>query len=412
VTARAASTRRVVVTAVGIVSALGIGLDENRRRLLSGEGGIGPVTLFDPDGCRSRTAGEVPSLPPAPWRRFRAEGLDRGSHLLHHAFGEALAAGGLAPGDGTLRSVAVAVGTSVGGMISGERYHERFLSGGRPPLRLAADYLPHVQVHRAMADFGLSSVPVVFADACASGANAVGHAFRAVRSGESDAALAGGYDPLSAFVFAGFNSLQALSTGLCRPFDRERDGLVLGEGAAVLLLEEREAALARGAAILGEIAGYGFSGDAFHMTRPDPEGRGAEAAMRGALSDAGADPECVGYVNAHGTGTPFNDAMEAKAIRSVLGGRADRVPVSSTKAMTGHVLGGAGAIEAVFTLLALAASSIPPNLNYAVPDPECPVRVASVPEAAPGLSHALSNSFGFGGTNASLLLRAHEGGAR
>jgi 3-oxoacyl-[acyl-carrier-protein] synthase II len=405
-------TRRVAVTGMGIVSALGMGLPENREKALSGESGIRPVTRFDAGRYRTRQAGEVESLPLPPWRRYRAARLDRGSHLLYHAFVEALGQSGLAADGWGAVPPAVVIGTSVGGMISGERYHERFLREGSGSVGawMLFDFLPHSQVLHLMAEFGIDGAPLVFSNACASGANAIGHAFRSVRSGESDLAVTGGYDPLSEFVFAGFNSLQALSPGLCRPFDLDRDGLVLGEGAAVMVLEERGRALARGAGVLGEIAGYGESGDAFHMTRPDPEGRGATDSMRLALADAGVDAAVVGYINAHGTGTPFNDAMEAKAIRAVLGAHADRVPVSSTKPMTGHVLGGAGAVEAVLTLLALGDGRIPPNLNFGTPDPACPVRVAGEAERRAGMEFALSNSFGFGGTNATLLLRATSRG--
>lgn len=404
--------RRVAVTGMGIVSALGIGLPENRTGALSGRSGIRPIARFDAGGYRTRLAGEVESLPLPPWRRFRAARLDRGTHLLYHAFFEALGQSGLAADGWGAVPPMVAVGTSIGGMISGERYHARLHREGTGSVGawMLFDYLPHSQVFHLMAELDIGGAPLVFANACASGANAIGHAFRSIRSGERDLALAGGYDPLSEFVFAGFNSLQALSPGLCRPFDRNRDGLVLGEGAAVIVLEERARALARGARILGEIAGYGESCDAFHMTRPEPEGRGAIDSMRLALADAVVDADAVGYVNAHGTGTSFNDAMEAKAIRTVFGAHADRVPVSSTKPMTGHVLGGAGAIEAVLTMSALREGRIPPNLNYETPDPACPVRIAGVGEATEGMEFALSNSFGFGGTNATLILRAAPGG--
>jgi 3-oxoacyl-[acyl-carrier-protein] synthase II len=403
--------RRVAVTGMGIVSALGIGFSENRSRALAGESGIRPVRRFDAGRYRTCQAGEVESLSLPPWRRFRAARLDRGTHLLYHAAFEAIAHSGLALDGWGAVSPMVAIGTSIGGMISGERYHERLLREGSASVAawMLFDYLPHSQVLHLMAELDIAGAPLVFANACSSGANAIGHAFRTIRSGERGLALAGGYDPLSEFVFAGFNSLQALSTGLCRPFDRRRDGLVLGEGAAVMVLEERGRALARGARILGEIAGYGESGDAFHMTRPDPEGRGAMESMRLALADAAVDASEVGYVNAHGTGTPFNDAMEAKAIRSVFGAHADRVPVSSTKPMTGHVLGGAGAVEAVLTMAALLEGRIPPNLNYETSDPECPVRIAGVDEGGAGMEFALSNSFGFGGTNATLILRAASG---
>jgi 3-oxoacyl-[acyl-carrier-protein] synthase II len=257
-----------------------------------------------------------------------------------------------------------------------------------------------------MEEFRIPGTPRVFSNACASGANAVGFAFLAVRAGEAEAAVCGGYDPLCEFVFAGFHALQALTPELCRPFDRNRSGLALGEGAGILLIEEWERARNRGARILGEILGYGESSDAFHMTRPDPEARGAEAALRRALASAAVGPESVDYINAHGTGTPLNDPAEAKAIRRVLGPAAERIPVSSVKPLIGHLLGAAGAVEGILTLLALREKTIPPNLNYETPDPEVGLPIAPVAARADRMEVALSNSFGFGGANATLVLRA------
>jgi len=211
---------------------------------------------------------------------------------------------------------------------------------------------------------------------------------------------------ISEFVFAGFHSLQALTPGLCRPFDQDRSGMALGEGAGVLILESEESARRRGARILGEVIGYGESTDAFHMTRPNPEGKEAAAAMGQALEDAETDPSEVGYINAHGTGTTFNDAMESAAILSVMGAGAARIPVSSTKSMTGHLLGGAGAVEAILTVMALAHRRIPPNVNCPNPDSSCGLRVVTAAEDAPSLEVALSNSFGFGGANAALVFRS------
>jgi 3-oxoacyl-[acyl-carrier-protein] synthase II len=218
--------------------------------------------------------------------------------------------------------------------------------------------------------------------------------------------VCGGFDPLCEFVFAGFHALQALTPDLCRPFDRDRNGMALGEGAGVLLLEAWDRAMGRGARILGEVIGYGESTDAFHMTRPDPEGKGAIAAMRSALEDAGVAPESVGYINAHGTGTSFNDAMEATAIHVVFGPRGTEVPVSSTKSMIGHLLGGAGAVEAILTVLAIREGRLPPNLNYRTPDSACGLHIVATTEEVPSTDVAISNSFGFGGANASLVFRA------
>lgn len=403
--------RRVAITGMGIVTAHGIGKSVNWSRTLAGESGFRPITLFDASGYRTRTAGEVTDLPVAEWRRFRSSRLDRASHLLLLAFLEALGDSGWAVDRLSSAAPVVVLGTTLGGMPSGERYHEAFLRKGpaRAHPSLLFDHLAHSQGLHLMEEFCLPGVPRVFTNACASGTNAVGHAFRAVRAGECDVAVCGGYDPLCEFVFAGFHSLQALTPDLCRPFDRDRSGMALGEGAGVLLLEGMEHARSRGAPVFGEVAGYGESTDAFHMTRPDPEGRGAAEAMVSALADAGEEPEAVGYVNAHGTGTPFNDAMESAAIRAAMGPEGARVPVSSTKSMIGHLLGGAGAVEAILTVQALRDRRLPPNVNCANPDPACGLRIVTAAEDAPSLSVAISNSFGFGGSNATLVFRRAGG---
>jgi 3-oxoacyl-[acyl-carrier-protein] synthase II len=398
---------------MGIVTAHGLGKEVNWAKTVAGVSSIGPVTLFDTAKYRTRHAGEVKDLPLPPWERLRASRLDRASHLLYHAFTEALAESGLSAGALAEISPIVALGTTLGGMASGQRYHETYVRRGpdRANPILLSDHLAHCQGLHLMREFGIPGSPLVFSNACASGANAVGFAFMAVRAGETAAAVCGGYDPLCEFVFAGFHSLQALTPELCRPFDLNRNGLALGEGAGILLIEEWERARDRGARILGEIIGYGESADAFHMTRPDPEARGAEAALRRALESAGVEPETVDYINAHGTGTPFNDPAEAKAIRRVLGPAAERVPVSSIKPMIGHLLGGAGAVEAILTVLALGEKTIPPNLNYETADPECALPIVPIVAPADRMEVALSNSFGFGGANAALVLRAarHEG---
>jgi 3-oxoacyl-[acyl-carrier-protein] synthase II len=303
----------------------------------------------------------------------------------------------------------MALGTTLGGMRQGQRFHEAYVRKGPGATRASRvqDHLAHAQPLHVAAEFDIPVVPLVFGNACASGANAVGHGFRAVRAGDADVALCGGYDPLCEFAFAGFQALQALTPELCRPFDRDRSGLTMGEGAAVLVLEDRAAARGRGARCWGEVIGYGESNDAFHMTRPDPQGTGAARAIRRALEDAGLAPEDVDYVNAHGTGTPFNDASETAAVLAALGEWGRDVPVSSTKPLVGHLLGAAGAAEAVLTLLALREGRLPPNANYAVPDPACALRVLR--DSAPADARvALSNSFGFGGANATLAFRRAE----
>lgn len=400
--------RRVAVTGMGIVTSHGIGKTVNWRKTLAGESSIRPITLFDTAGYRTTRAGQLAELPLAAWRRMRASRLDRASHLLYHATAEALDESGVRAAEWNTAPSAVALGTTLGGMASGEQFHRVYVRSGPSRTRPSrvVDHLAHMQPLHLLEEFSLGGVPRVFSNACASGANAVGYAFGLIRAGRADLALCGGYDPLCEFAFAGFHALQALTGELCRPFDRRRSGLAIGEGAGIFLLEAWDRATARGARILGEVLGYGESNDAFHMTRPDPEGTSAALAIRRALQDAGMAPECVGYVNAHGTGTPFNDVSEAAALLAVLGPRAREIPVSSSKSMIGHLLGGAGAVEGILTVLALQTGWLPPNVNYETPDPQCDLRIIRTAARANGLGVALSNSFGFGGANAVLVFRA------
>jgi 3-oxoacyl-[acyl-carrier-protein] synthase II len=282
------------------------------------------------------------------------------------------------------------------------------LEGGRASMRpaasLIANYTPQKPVMDAQEAFGLSAPCQVIANACASGTNAIGHAFDCIRSGRYQRVLTGGYDALSELVFVGFDSLQASTPERCRPFDRERSGLVLGEGAAVLLLENLDSAKARGAKILAEVIGYGLSTDNHHLTQPNPSGIGPRQAMEGALRSAGISAEEIDYINAHGTATPFNDASEGKAIAELF----DGVPVSSTKGMMGHSLGAAGAIEAVISLLALQHQLLPPNINFRQGDADLDLNIVVNNVQNGRVGTVLSNSFGFGGTNASVILRAIE----
>jgi 3-oxoacyl-[acyl-carrier-protein] synthase II len=401
-------TSRVAITGMGIVTSHGIGKAINWRKTLAGESSIRPITLFDTTAYRTKSAGQIAHLPGAPWQRIRTTRVDRASHLLYHAAAEALEESGLTAADWNASRSAVALGTTLGGMASGEQYHRAYVHQGPARTRPSRvlDHLAHAQPLHLMEEFSLRGVPRVFSNACASGANAVGYGFDLVRSGRGDLALCGGYDPLCEFAFAGFHSLQALTTDLCRPFDRHRSGLAIGEGAGIFLLEAWDRAMARGARILGEIVGYGETNDGFHMTRPEPEGTSAAAALRQAIRDAGVAVEDVGYVNAHGTGTPFNDAAETAALLAALGPRAREVPVSSSKSTIGHLLGGAGAVEGILTVLALATRWLPPNVNYETADPECDLRIVRTATRAEVLRVALSNSFGFGGANAVLVFRA------
>ncbi|MCP5527676.1 MAG: beta-ketoacyl-[acyl-carrier-protein] synthase family protein [Verrucomicrobiales bacterium] len=398
--------RRVVVTGAGILTGLGHGWAINAARLRAGDSAVRPVTLFDVSAQRAKRAAEVDlpaELPPSRLSPKRQQRLDRGTRLLMAAGHEALRQTGWrgeAP-------VATVLGTTCGGMVLGEEYLTQAL---RAPghWRGQATRTLYYQAQRQGVDFGdaagIEGSVTVLSNACASGANAIGQAFELVRHGRAERALAGGYDALCQLVFSGFDSLQALSTTTCRPFDAARDGLALGEGAGLLALESEDSARRRGATILGEIAGYGATTDIHHLTQPHPEGAAALAAMRKACAQARVTPEQVGYVNAHGTGTPHNDSSEARALVDFAGNAADRLQVSSTKGGLGHLLGAAGAVEAVVCLMVLTGQWLPPQLQLAQPDPLCRFRLIREPTDA-AVDVALSNSFGFGGANATLVLR-------
>lgn len=294
------------------------------------------------------------------------------------------------------------IGTTSGGMSFGQDYYRALHQHGnlRRAPEWVANYPPQKPVLDAQNEFGISVPCFVIANACASGTNAIGRAFESIRSGNYERVLTGGYDALSELVFVGFDSLQAATPEKCRPFDRDRTGMVLGEGAAVLALENFDSARKRDAEILGEIVGYGISTDNHHLTQPDPSGSGPRRAMEQALQSAGCAANQVNYINAHGTATPFNDAAEGKAIMELFGS----VPVSSTKSMIGHSLGAAGAIEAVVCLLALQSQFLPPNINFRAPDSDLGLNIVANESRDAKIDMVLSNSFGFGGTNASVLI--------
>ena len=387
--------RRVAITALGVVSPLGFGAEENSRALREGRDGVGAVTEFEVSRTRAKTAGRVGEMTNDECRMTRR--LHRASRMLIAAAREARAQdAGFAP------ELAV-IGTTSGGMSFGEQYFRAQVARAKPRSRAAwlANYLPQKAVADALEACGWACPSQIIANACASGTNAVGHAFRLVRAGLHTRVLCGGYDALSEMVFVGFDSLQASTPEKIRPFDKNRTGLVLGEGAAVFALEEMESARARGAAVLAEVTGYGISTDNHHLTQPNPSGIGPRQAMERALADARRTPGEVDYINAHGTATAFNDATEGTAIAQIFG---DRVPVSSTKSMMGHALGAAGAIEAVFSVLALRGQFLPPNINYAEPDPAWVLDIVANAARAARVRCVVSNSFGFGGTNASVVL--------
>ncbi|SFM69196.1 beta-ketoacyl-ACP synthase II [Thermodesulforhabdus norvegica] len=412
--------RRVVVTGIGLVTPLGIGVEENWQALVAGRSGIGPITRFDASDFATKFAGEV--------KNFRGEDFIPKKNLknMDIFLQYSLAAARLAAEDANISisdelspRVGVIMGCGLGGLTTIEETHKIMLEKG--PRRISPFFIPMLIGNMAP---GLISIQhnakgpnLSIQTACAAGTHAVGLAFHMIRDGIIDVAFTGGVEStITPMCVAGFNAMRALSTRndapekASRPFDRERDGFVLGEGAAVLILETRERALERGARIYAEICGFGLTGDAYHMTAPAPEGEGAARCMKMALDDAGIDPESVDYINAHGTSTDLNDKYETMAIKTVFGEHAYRLAVSSTKSMTGHLLGGAGGVEAAYTALTIKNKIIPPTINYEYPDPECDLDYVPNVARKADVKVAISNSFGFGGTNATIVMKEFSEG--
>lgn len=391
---------RVAVVAAGLVTPLGLGLKATLTALQDARDCITPVTQFSVDRCRCRTAGQVPEEALAVFAQNgrQSRRLHRASRMMIGALGEALAQ------DRQFRPELAVIGTTSGGMSFGENYYRALHRHGalRETPAWIANYPPQKPLMDALEHAGMAVPCQIIANACASGTNAIGHAFESVRSGQCERVLSGGYDALSELVFVGFDSLQASTPEKCRPFDRDRSGMVIGEGAAILALENLESARRRNAKILAEITGYGISTDNHHLTQPDPSGVGPRAAMQRALQSANMAPEEIDYVNAHGTATPFNDAAEGKAIAELFG---NSVMVSSTKAMMGHSLGAAGAIEAIFCILALQHQFLPANINFRAPDGDVDLDIVANETRPASLRAIISNSFGFGGTNASIVMQ-------
>ena len=400
------SPPRVVITGAGIVTALGIGWKPNAEGFRLGKRAFRPVSHFDVSRQRVQTAAEVDlpaSLPPSRLSSRQLARLDRAAAMLVLAAQEAWEQAQW----GSVDDLPLVLGTTAAGMPLGEAYFRQATQRPRcyrQQASRAAHYQPQVQGQMVLDALGVSGAITVISNACASGSNAIGHAWESIRRGQIHRALAGGYDALSELVFAGFAALQALSPTACRPFDARRDGLALGEGAAMLAMEHLESARRRNAVILAELIGYGTAIDQHHLTQPHPQGSTALAVMQGACAAAEVAPEDVDYINAHGTGTPLNDIAEALAIDNWAGSRATTLPVSSTKAGIGHLLGGAGAAGAVVCLMALREQWLPPQAVFESPDPACRFPVLHEPRDA-RVNVALSNAFGFGGVNATLILR-------
>lgn len=411
------SGRRVVVTGVGMITALGHNACDNWIELIHGRSGIRRITLFDPSAYESQVAGEVPDFDPAKYMdRKEARRADRVTQLAFVAADEALKQARYDPSDnGT--NMAVIVGTAIGGITTLMAEYDTLLAKG--PGRVSPFLMPMMLSDMTSGQLsiklGAKGVNYALISACASGADSIGEAANIIRRGDADIALAGGAEAaITPICMAGFSAAKALTTRnddparASRPFDRARDGFVMAEGAGLLVLESEEHAIGRGATILAELAGYGATSDAFHITQPAEDGSGAARAMQKALAEARLQADDIDYMNAHGTSTPMNDKLETLAIKKVFGEYAYELPVSSTKSMTGHLLGAAGAVEAGICVLALQHQAIPPTANYETPDPECDLDYVPNMARSAQLEAVMTNSLGFGGHNASLIFRKYR----
>ncbi len=412
-------TRRVVVTGVGLVSAVGVGTEETWQNLLAGKSGVAPITHFDTTGFSATIAAEVKGFDPLQY----VEKKDLKKMGLFIQF--ALAASQFAMEQAQLKltpqladRTGVYIGSGIGGFDVIEREHTALMQGG--PRKISPFFIPAAIVNLAAGfvsiRWGAKGPNSATCTACSSSTHAVGDSFKLIQRCAADAMICGGAEAaITPLGVGGFAAMRALSTRnhepakASRPFDRDRDGFVIGEGAGILILEELGSALKRGAPILAEVVGYGMSGDAFHITQPAEDAGGAVRVMESTLADANVRPEQVEYINAHGTSTLYNDRMETLAIKKVFGAHAVKLPVSSTKSMTGHLLGGAGGLEAGITVLALRDQILPPTINLENPDPECDLDYVPNQSRRAPLEYAMSNSFGFGGTNAALLFKRYQG---
>ena len=411
--------RRVVVSGIGLVSALGIGTRETWAALLAGQSGVTRITRFDVSGYATQIAAEVKGFDPLAF--IEKKEIKKMDLFIQYA----IAAAQFAMDDSALQitdtnapNIGVYIGSGIGGFITIEREHEALLNGG--PRKVSPFFIPSAIINLASGQvsirFGAKGPNSATCTACSASAHAIGDAYEIIKRCDADAMIAGGSEAaICAMSIGGFGQLRALSTRngeptrASRPFDKDRDGFIIGEGAGVLILEELEHARRRGARIYAEIVGYGMSSDAYHMTAPSEDGDGARRVMAMAVRKAGIAPSDVDYINAHGTSTPYNDRLETVAIRNCFGEHADKLAISSTKSMTGHLLGGAGGLEAGITALAVHQQVAPPTINLDDPDPACDLDYVPHQSRQMPIRYALSNSFGFGGTNAALLFKRFEG---
>ncbi len=410
--------RRVVVTGLGMVTPIGVGVEENWDTACAGKSGIGPITKFDTSDFASRIAGEV--------KGFRSEDfLDkqqvrRFDIFIHYGLASARMAmenSGLKIDARNSKRVGCITGSGLGGLAMIEDFHKILLEKG--PRRVSPFFIPGIIANmlpgQIAIEFGARGPNISIETACAASCHSIGEAFRLIQEGFADAMITGGSEAvITPLALGGFCSMRALSTRnnepekASRPFDRDRDGFIMGEGAGILILEEMNQALERGVDIYAEVIGYGLSSDAYHISAPDPEGDGAISCMSMALETAGIKPEDVDYINAHGTSTQLNDLSETRAVKALFQEHAYKLAISSTKSMTGHLLGGTGGIEAIYSVLTIKRGIIPPTINYDTPDPECDLDYVPNEARKADVKTAMSNSFGFGGTNASLLFKAFE----
>lgn len=407
--------RRVVVTGIGAVSPLGTGNTKNWDALIAGRSGVDLITRFDTTDLSVKIAGEVKDFNPEDFiEKKEVKKMDLFIQYALAAAHFAMEDSGLQITEENAERVGVLVGAGLGGLPTIEKYHSAMLEGGYK--KISPFFIPmliinlapgHISIKYGAKGPNLSSV-----SACATGTHSIGDAYHMIKRGDADAMIAGGTEStVTPLGIGGFAVMKALSTrnddpkGASRPFEKGRDGFVLAEGAGILILEEYEAAKKRGAKIYAEIVGYGLSGDAYHLTAPAPEGEGAARCIKMALNNAGVNPEKVDYINAHGTSTPFNDYFETLAVKKVFGDHAKKLMVSSTKSMTGHLLGAAGGVEAVFSLMAMDKGVVPPTINYQEQDPECDLDYVPNTARDAKITYAMSNNFGFGGTNATLLFK-------
>jgi 3-oxoacyl-[acyl-carrier-protein] synthase II len=411
--------RRVVVTGLGLVTPLGIGVDVTWTALIDGKSGIGPITHFDASQFPVRIAGEVKDFDPAQYIEPKEiKKMDRFIHFAMAASAMAIEDSGIKINHENAERVGVIIGAGMGGLPAIEHYHKIYLEKGYR--RISPFFIPMLIINLASGNvsikYGAKGPNSAAVTACATGSHSIGDAFKIIQRGDADIMIAGGTESvITPLGIGGFAVMKALSTRndeperASRPFDADRDGFVMGEGAGVLILEGLDNAVNRGAKIYAEIVGYGMSSDAYHITTPAPEGEGAARCMKAALKDANIEPERLNYINAHGTSTKYGDELETAAIKTVFGEHAYKLCVSSTKSMTGHLLGAAGGVEAIFSILSIYHDIVPPTINLENPDPECDLDYVANKARKVEVEYAMSNSFGFGGTNACLIFKKYRG---